>query len=67
MVEKIICSFTLYAYMGVIKIVLPDDLEKRLRDVVPARKGALSEFITNAIKEKLERLEKEKKKLEGGV
>jgi len=42
--------------MGLIKVVLPDDLEEELRRVVPARKGALSKFIADAIREKLERL-----------
>lgn len=44
--------------MGTIKVKLPDDLEKKLRDIVPAKKGALSEFITEAIREKLEKMER---------
>jgi len=44
--------------MGTIKVRLPDDLEKKLRDVLPAKKGMLSEFITEAIREKLERMKR---------
>ena len=46
--------------MGVIKVRIPDDLEKMLRDVLPAKKGMLSEFVTEAIREKLERMVREK-------
>ena len=41
--------------MGLIQVRIPDDLEQVLRKTIPAKKGALSEFITQAIKEKLER------------
>ena len=39
--------------------LIPDNLEEELRRVVPARKGALSKFIEDAIREKLEKLEQE--------
>ena len=41
--------------MGLIKVVIPDDLEEELRQVVPARKGALSKFVSDAIREKIQR------------
>jgi len=47
--------------MGLIRVKLPEDLDKRMRNAIPARKGAISEFIIEAIREKLERLEKEGK------
>jgi len=43
--------------MGLVQVYIPDDLEKRLRTRVPAKKGALSEFVAKAIEEKLEREE----------
>ena len=42
--------------MGLVRVVISDDLEKKLREFVPARKGALSEFVSEAIKEKLEKM-----------
>jgi len=42
--------------MGLIRVVIPDDLEERLREFVPARKGALSEFVSEAIRERLEKM-----------
>ncbi len=41
--------------MGLIQIKIPDELEDVLRRHIPAKKGALSQFIVSAIKEKLER------------
>jgi len=41
--------------MGLVQVRLPDDLETLLRKVLPAKKGALSEFVTQAVKEKLEK------------
>ena len=45
-------------FMGVVKVVLPDDLEERLRNFLPSKKGELSKFISEAVREKLDRLEK---------
>ena len=42
--------------MGRLHIVIGDDLEKELRKIIGYRKGALSEFISKAIEEKLERI-----------
>ena len=44
--------------MGRIHIKIPDELEKELRKVVPNKKGALGQFIAEAIREKLERMKK---------
>ena len=46
--------------MARLHIVLPDDLERELRRILPNKKGALSEFIAEAIKEKLERLKEQR-------
>ena len=45
--------------MGRLHIVIPDDLEQELRKILPNKKGALGEFVAQAIKEKLERMKKE--------
>ena len=45
--------------MGRIHVKIPDELERELRRVVPNKKGALGEFVAEAIKEKLERMKKE--------
>jgi hypothetical protein len=47
-----------YVYMGILRVVIPDELEERLRQALPAKKGAISEFVAEAIKEKLDRIEK---------
>ncbi len=41
--------------MGLIQVRVPDELEEILRRHLPAKKGALSEFVVSAIKEKLEK------------
>jgi len=46
-------------YMTRLNITIPDDVTEELRKRLPAKRGALSDFITQAIVEKLER-EKEK-------
>lgn len=38
-----------------IYITIPEDLDKILREHLPLRKGELSRFIAEAIREKLER------------
>ena len=43
-------------YMGLIRIVIPDELEEEMRRAIPAKKGALSAFVTEAIKEKLDKM-----------
>jgi len=43
--------------MGKLTVVIPDELERKLRLMLPLKKGALSDFIVKAIKEKLERIE----------
>ena len=45
--------------MARLYVVIPDELERELRKVVPNRKGALGQFVSEAIKEKLERMKKE--------
>ena len=45
--------------MGRIHIVIDDELEKELRKVLPHKKGSLSKFIEEAIREKLAKLKKE--------
>ena len=45
--------------MARLHIVIPDDLEQELRRVLPSKKGALSEFIAEAVREKLEKLKKQ--------
>lgn len=42
-------------------IHISSDLMKELRKLLPARKGALKKFIEEAIKEKLDKIEAEKK------
>jgi len=42
--------------MGLIRAYISDELEDKLRNYLPAKKGALSEFVEEAIREKLERL-----------
>ena len=37
-------------------VVIDDKLDKAMREILPARKGALSDFINKAIAEKLERM-----------
>lgn len=44
--------------MGKLTVVIPDELERRLRQILPHKKGALSCFVIEAIKEKLERIER---------
>ncbi len=41
--------------MGLIQVRIPDDIEQVLRRHLPAKKGALSEFVTSAIVEKLKK------------
>ena len=41
--------------MGLIQVRIPDELEHKLRKHLPAKKGALSEFVTSAIIEKLKK------------
>lgn len=47
--------------MADLHVTIPDELEKRLRGNphVPNKKGALSEWIAEAIREKLKREERE--------
>jgi hypothetical protein len=42
-------------------IHISSDLMEELRKLLPARKGALKKFIEEAIKEKLDKIEAEKK------
>jgi len=42
-----------------IHVKIPDELERELRKVVPNKKGALGQFVAEAIREKLERMKKE--------
>jgi len=42
--------------MGIVKVVIPDDVEEILRKTLPARKGAMSEFVTEAVVEKLKKM-----------
>jgi len=42
--------------MGLIQVRIPDDVEEVLRRSIPAKKGALGAFVTEAIKEKLEKM-----------
>ena len=39
--------------MGQITIVVPDELEQKLRSILPARRGAMSEYVREAIEKKL--------------
>jgi len=41
--------------MGRVNVVLPDDVLKELRTYLPAKRGKLSEFVTQAVKEKIDR------------
>ena len=41
--------------MGLIQVRIPDDLEDKLRKHLPAKKGALTQFVISAIKEKLKK------------
>jgi len=45
--------------MGVLKVKIPDELDAELRKLLPAKKGAISEFVTKAIMEKIERMKKD--------
>jgi len=47
--------------MAKILIVIPDDLDREMRKLIPAKRGEISKWITEAIREKIER-EKRKKK-----
>jgi len=38
-----------------IAVWIPEELNKSLRDILPAKRGSLSQFIVDAISEKLER------------
>ena len=42
--------------MGLVRAYISDDLEKAMRNLLPARRGAISEFIEQAIREKLEKM-----------
>lgn len=43
--------------MGQMTVVIPDELEDRLRSVLPSKRGMLSKFVMEAIEEKLRRME----------
>jgi len=41
--------------MGRLLIVMPDELIDKLRDILPAKRGAISQFVRDAVIEKIER------------
>ena len=43
--------------MGRITVVVPDEVEEKLREKLPAKRGELSKFIVRVIEEKLKEME----------
>jgi len=42
--------------MARLMVVIPDEVNEAMRSVIPAKKGAIGEFVTDAIVEKLKRM-----------
>ncbi len=41
--------------MGRLLVVMPDEVIEKLREMLPAKRGAISQFVRDAVVEKIER------------